>query len=185
MLAAAGMAGQDARMRSHSRIRQAAAAQRQALQDRRLAAAELFGQGQHPALVARTLGVSRQSTTRWHAAWTIGGTGALESKGPSGPPPRLSDQDLERVRQALLQGAVAHGFTGELWTLNRITTVIERLTGVAYHPGWVWAILRQRLGWSVQRPVRRAAERDQAAIQTWVERDWPRIKQTRDDAKPD
>jgi transposase len=132
-------------MRSPSRTSQAAAAQRQAWQDRRLQAAELFAHGQHPAQVARTLGVSRQSASRWHAAWTAGGTSALASKGPSGPPPRLSDHDLERVRQALLDGATAHGFTGDLWTLGRITTVIQRPTGVAYHPGWVWVILRERL----------------------------------------
>ncbi len=88
--------------------------------DRRLQAAELFAHGQHPAQVARTLGVPRQSATRWRTAWTAGGTEALTSKGPSGPPPRLTEQDLERVRQALLEGAAAHGFTGELWTLAQI-----------------------------------------------------------------
>jgi hypothetical protein len=56
--------------------------------------------------------------------------------------------------------------------------VIQRLTGVRYHPAWVWALLRHRLGWSVQRPKRRAAERDQAAIDRWVRDDWPRIKHT-------
>jgi Winged helix-turn helix len=82
------------------------------------------------------------------------------------------------VEQALLKGAGANGFVGELWTLDRIATVVERLTGVRHHPAWVGALLRHRLGWSVQRPVRRAAERDQAAIHRWVKEDWPRIKQT-------
>jgi transposase len=62
--------------------------------------------------------------------------------------------------------------------------VIEQLTGVRRHPAWVWALLRYRLGWSVQRPVRRAAERDQTAIDRWVKDDWPRIKQTPNDAEP-
>jgi transposase len=154
-------------------------------EQRRLAAAGLFARGQRPAEVARQLGVSRQAATRWRAAWTSGGSQALHSKGPSGPAPRLSDQDLERVEQALLQGARAHGFTGDLWTLARIATVIERLTGVGLHPGYVWVVLRERLGWSVQRPRRHAAERDEAAIQRWVATDWPRIRQTPNDAKPD
>jgi transposase len=64
-----------------------------------------------------------------------------------------------------------------LWTLDRIATVIQRLTGVRHHPAWVWALLRHRLGWSVQRPVRRAAERDEQAIARWVAEDWPAIKQ--------
>jgi transposase len=82
------------------------------------------------------------------------------------------------VELALLEGATANGFVGELWTLERIAVVVERLTAVRHHPAHVWALLRHRLGWSVQRPARRAAERDQDAIDQWVARDWPRIKQT-------
>jgi transposase len=88
------------------------------------------------------------------------------------------------VEQALLEGATANGFTGELWTLVRIAMVIERLTGVRYHPAWVWALLHHRLGWSVQRPKRRAAERDQVAIDRWVKECWPAIKQTPNGAEP-
>jgi transposase len=62
--------------------------------------------------------------------------------------------------------------------------VIERLTGVRYHPAWVWAVLHHRLSWSAQRPVRRAAERDQAAIDRWVKDRWPRILQTPNGAEP-
>jgi transposase len=62
--------------------------------------------------------------------------------------------------------------------------VIWRLTGVHHHPAHVWALLRYRLGWTVQRPVRRAAGRDQAAINRWVAEDWPRILQTPNGAEP-
>jgi transposase len=149
---------------------------RQQLHARRLRAAELFAAGVHAAEVARQLGVSRQAASRWHAAWKAGGTNALASRGPTGPTPRLSDAQLVEVEQALRKGAVANGFVGELWTLDRIALVIERLTEVRHHPAWVWALLRYRLGWTVQRPQRRAAERDQAAIDHWVKTDWPRIK---------
>jgi transposase len=152
--------------------------QRQHLQARRLRAAELFAAGIHAAEVARQLGVSRQAASRWHGAWKAGGTNALASRGPTGPTPRLSDAQLVEVEQALRKGAVANGFVGELWTLDRIALVIGRLTGVRHHPAWVWAILRYRLGWTVQRPRRRAAERDQAAVDHWVAADWPRIKKT-------
>jgi transposase len=155
-----------------------AAAERARLLARRLQAAELFARGVRPVQVARILAVSKQSASRWHAAWERGGTVALASKGPTGVRPRLSDADLERIERALRQGAAAHGFTGDLWTLRRIGAVAERLTGVRYHLGHLWAVLHQRLGWSVQRPVRRAAERDEHAVRRWVARDWPRIKQT-------
>jgi transposase len=144
----------------------------------------LFAAGVRQAEVARQLEVSAQAVSVWHARWKHGGTDALRSKGPSGPAPRLSDAQLATVEHALLAGATANGFVGELWTLDRVATVIERLTGVRYHPAWVWAVLRHRLGWTVQRPKRRAVERDQAAIDHWVKERWPRIKETPNGAEP-
>jgi transposase len=164
--------------------RPAAQQERQRLQARRLRAAELFATGVRQAEVARQLGVSRQSVHLWYKRWRVAGPDALRSQGPTGPAPRLSDSQLRQVEQALLKGAGANGFAGELWTLDRIATVIELLTGVRHHPAWVWALLRHRLGWSVQRPVRRAAERDQAAIDRWVKERWPRILQTPNGAEP-
>jgi Winged helix-turn helix len=85
--------------------------------------------GIRQAQVARQLGVSRQSASDWHARWQAGGTDAPLSRGPTGPTPRLSDRQLGQVEQVLLAGATANGFVGELWTLDRITSVIQRLTG--------------------------------------------------------
>ena len=164
--------------------RPAAQRERDRLQTRRLRAAELFAAGVHQAEVARQLDVSAQAVSVWHRRWKASGTDALRSKGPSGPSPRLSEQQLAEVEQVLLKGPTANGFVGELWTLDRITLVIERLTGVRHHPAHVWALLRHRLGWSVQRPARRAAERDQAAIDRWVAERWPQIKQTPNGAEP-
>jgi transposase len=149
-----------------------------------LRAGELFAIGVRQAEIARQLGVSRQAVSLWHARFKAGGTDALRSRGPTGPAPRLSDQQLAGVEQALLEGASANGFTGELWTLERIAIVIQRLTGVRHHPAHVWALLHHRLGWTVQRPRRRAAERDQGAIDRWVAERWPQIKQTPNGAKP-
>ena len=164
--------------------RPAAQQERDRLEARRLRAAELFAAGVRQAEVARQLEVSAQAVSVWHRRWQTRGPDGLRSRGPSGPAPQLTDQQLATVEQALLQGARAYGFVGELWTLDRIATVIERLTGVQHHPAWVWALLRHRLGWSVQRPKRRAAERDQAAIDRWVKDDWPRILQTPNGAEP-
>jgi transposase len=70
---------------------------------------------------------------------------------------------------------MANGFDTDLWTLERVAVVICQLTGVRYHPGHVWVILRHRLGWSLQRPERRASERDEEAIARWLQQEWPRI----------
>ena len=135
-------------------------------------AGELFAAGRSQAEVARQLGVARQNVSRWHAQWRQGGLQALRSAGPTGYAPRLSDQQLHAVDQALRQGARAHGFDTDHWTLARITTVIEQRTGHRDHPGHTWKLLR-RMGWRLQRPARRAVERDEQAIARWVAEDWP------------
>ena len=160
------------------------AEERAALEARRLQAAELFAQGHTQAEVARALGVSRQSAHVWHTRFEQGGVDALRSRGPTGPDPKLSDAQLAKVEQALLAGAMANGFDTDLWTLERVAVVITQLTGVRYHPGHVWVILRRRLGWSLQRPERRASERDEEAIQHGVAHEWPRIKRGRAQHRP-
>jgi transposase len=149
------------------------------MERRRLAAAELFAQGLGAAAVALRLGVSRQSAHRWYRAWRAGGCDALRSRGPIGRRRKLSTAQLGQVEQALLQGAGAHGFASNLWTLDRITEVVWRQTRVRHHPVQVWRILTGRLGWSLQRPRRTASERDQAAIDQWLAEEWPRIKRGR------
>jgi transposase len=146
---------------------------RQAFEHIRMQAGALFTAGHSQAKVARQLGVARQNVSRWHAQWRAGGPDALRSAGPTGSAPRLADQQLHAIDQALREGARAHGFDTDHWTLARITTVIEQLTGVGYHPGHVWKLLRRRLRYRLQRPARRAVERDERAIARWVAEDWP------------
>jgi transposase len=154
-----------------------------AARQRRLQAARLFQQGHSQAEVARRLGVSRQSASRWHARWRQGGRAGLAGPGRWGRPSRLSDRDWRRVERALLQGAQAHGFDTDLWTLPRVAEVIWRTCGVSYHPGHVWWLLR-RHDWSPQRPARRAAERDEQEIARWRAEEWPRIKGGRPSTAP-
>lgn len=104
-----------------------------------------------------------------------GGIEALKAKPHPGPSPRLRPQDKQALEKVLLAGALAAGYPTDLWTLARIAEVIERTFGVKYHPGHVWYILRD-MGWSAQKPERRARERDEEAILGWRKHDWPRIK---------
>ena len=162
--------------RRNQQARQRGAQQRAERQVRRERAAELFAQGCSQAEVARELDVSRQSASRWHAGWQADGSAALRTRGPTGRHPKVPDSALEAIEQALLEGALAHGFATDVWTLDRIAVVIEGLTGVGLSNPSVWRLLRGRLGWSVQRPARQAKERDEEAIQHWVAHEWPRIK---------
>ena len=158
--------------RRKQQARQRGARQRAERQARRERAAELFAQGRSQAEVARELDVSRQSASRWHAGWQAEGTTALRTRGPTGRRPKIADDHLEELEQALLEGALAHGFATDVWTLDRIAVVIQGLTGVALSNPSVWRLLRNRLGWTVQRPQRQAKERDEEAVQHWVQHEW-------------
>lgn len=150
------------------------------LEDRRRRAARLFAAGRlSRAEIARRLGASEVSVHRWYYAWREGGTTALKKAGRAGRKPRLDKADLKALDQVLREGAVAHGFPTELWTLPRIARVIEDITGERYHPGHVWRILRG-LNWTLQRPARKAKERNEAEVQRWVAQEWPRVKKTPD-----
>lgn len=111
-----------------------------ALEQRRFKAARLFAHGTSQAKVARALGVSAQTASRWHARWQQGGARALRAPARQGRPPKLSSVQLRQLERALLKGARGHGFDEELWTLRRVAEVIWRLAGVRYHPGQVWRI---------------------------------------------
>jgi transposase len=148
----------------------------QALEERRMQAADLFDQGVIPAEIARRVGVSHQIVSDWRAAWRRSGRAGLRAAGRAGRLPKLNREQLEQVERALAEGAVANGYLADLWTLPRVAEVIARVTGVTYHPGHVWHLLREQLGWTWQRPARRAVERNEAAVQQWVKQRWPQLK---------
>ena len=122
--------------------------------------------------VADRLGVSRRAVSKWKRP---GGVAAR----PKPPPPRkLTDAQLAQLRGWLLQGPFACGFATDCWTCPRVAGLIGQRLGVWYHPDHLSRLLRG-LGLTPQKPARRAAERDEAAILGWIERDWPRIKKKR------
>lgn len=145
------------------------------LERRRRRAIALLEDGMKPAAVARAVGTSRASVTRWRQAVEAGGQDALRAKPHPGGKPRLTATQQNRLVELLLKGPRQHGYATELWTLARVAEVIATHFGVAYHPSGVWHLLR-RMGWSPQKPERRARERDEAAIARWRREQWPHIK---------
>ena len=145
------------------------------MERRRRKAARLFEKDLSAPEVARRLGVTRQVGYRWKDAWQQGGVAALASKGRAGRKPKLAPTQTEILLEALLKGPAAQGYKTQLWTLPRVAVLIEELTGVRYHPGHVWRLLGA-LGFSCQRPERRAVERDEPAIRQWRRVRWPGIK---------
>jgi len=145
------------------------------LEQRRRQAVALLEQGMKPATVAKAVGTSRASVTRWRQVYEARGQEALESKPHPGGRSRLTVAQRKRLIRLLLQGPRKHGYGTELWTLSRVAEVIAVTFGVEYHPSAVWHILRS-MRWSSQKPERRARERDEQAIEAWRQPEWRRIK---------
>jgi len=148
------------------------------LQVRRQIAGKLLQAGKGVREVARLVGASPSSVSRWKQALEAGGAEALKSKPHPGRPPGLNAAQKKELEQVLLAGPQAAGYSTDLWTLPRIAQVIERLFGVKYHPSHVWYLLR-KMGWSCQKPERRARERDEEAIKRWRKEEWRQIKKAR------
>ena len=146
-----------------------------ALRERRLRAVALLREGMSQAVVAREVGVDRQSVYRWHRTLQGEGRAGLKKAGRAGRRPKLSDEQHEELIVILLDGAEKAGYATGLWTLARVGEVIRSRFGVEYDPSQVWRILRM-LGWSTQRPVGRAIERDEEAIARWKRERWPELK---------
>lgn len=153
------------------------------LRDRRMEAGQLFGQGVKQAEVARQLKVSRQSVSRWYADWKKRGKKGLHGSERLGRPKKLSESELEQVRERLLKGPRANGLDADLWTLARMKKLIEQITGKRYTISGVWYILCH-LGWSAQRPATRASQRNDQVVAAWLKQTWPAVKKTPDKTGP-
>jgi transposase len=145
------------------------------LERRRRRALQLRKRGLTTSAIAEQLGCSHSSVVRWHQAYKRNGLPGLAPKPIPGRPPKLAPRQHPRLVRTLLKGPLAAGYATDLWTLDRIAHVIQRQCRVRYHPAHVWKLLRQ-LGWSSQKPERRALQRNERAIAYWARGVWPHIK---------
>jgi transposase len=141
----------------------------------RLAAAEMIEAGASDREVARRFRVSRMSANRWRRALAAGGKQALASKGAGGAQCKLTAAQVAQLEAVLDAGPASCGYADQCWTLARIADQVWRRFAVAYTLAGI-DVLLHRIGWSVQVPARRAAERDEEHIARWREETWPVIK---------
>jgi transposase len=144
------------------------------LERRRRRAVALVRGGEPRPDVARILGVHPKTLERWLRLDRQGPDG-LASRPLTGHPPRLADAHLPGLEALLAQGAKAHGWHNELWTAARAAKLIERHFGEKFHPEHVRKILKRRLGWTSQKPSRKARERDDKEVSRWLGDEYPRI----------
>ena len=142
---------------------------------KRVKAGRLLLAGKGCAEVALTVGVARQTVYTWKRLLDEGGIDALRAVPERGRPAQLDNEQLAAIRTAILQSPTKHGFGTELWTLKRVGTVIERMHGVRFGQTNVWRILGS-LGFSPQKPEKRAIERNEDAVRSWKRSTWPALK---------
>jgi transposase len=151
------------------------AAERARREQVRLAAADMIEAGASDREVARRFRVSRMSANRWRRDLAGGGRAALASKGAGGAKCKLAPAEVRELEAVLDAGPAACGYADQCWTLARITGQVWERFGVEYTLAGM-DVLLHRLGWSVQVPARRAAERDEGKIAAWREETWPVVK---------
>src|SRR3954470_7734685 len=144
-------------------------------EERRLRAWALKAKGWSQQKIAEALGVTAGAVSQWMRRGREGGEEALKRRPRLGAEPKLTAGQRAQIPVLLAQGAEAFGFRGDVWTAKRVATVIRREFGVRYHPNHVGKLLRAA-GWSVQKPITRATQRNEAAIEAWRTKRWPALK---------
>ena len=145
------------------------------LEGRRLRALALHEAGWKAIRIAEALGVTRGAVSQWLKAAREGGRDALRRHPRLGQQPKLTAEQRAQLPALLAKGAEAYGFRGEVWTTARVAAVIEQEFGVRHHPAHVCRILAA-LHWTVQQPIQRASQRNEAAIATWRAERWPALQ---------
>jgi len=144
---------------------------------RRRRALALLDEGRSLQEVARLIGCHASSVLRWRDARARKGEGAFAVGASPGRPPKLSAARRKKLSRILMKGARANVYRTDLWTTRRIGQIIERELGVSYHRGHVGRLMAA-IGWTCQKPERRAVERDEPAIRQWRDQRFPEVKKT-------
>ena len=143
----------------------------------RLRAVRQVQAGEHPAVVAKALGMTRAAVYAWLAQARQGGLEALRAKPVPGRPPTLSGAQCKRVYELVVGSDPRQlRFPFALWTREMVQELIRREFGVALSLSSVGRLLR-RLGLSPQRPLYRAYQADPDAVARWKAEVYPAIRQ--------
>lgn len=148
---------------------------RKELERRRLRAGDLFERGESQAKIAVKLRVTTAAVCKWYTQWRADKEKGLLSKGPTGANPILDAKKKQLLKKAILSGPAKAGYATDFWTLERIRVLAKKILKVDLGITSVWRAVTG-LGFSVQKPERRARERDEGAISDWKLKTFPRLK---------
>jgi len=146
------------------------------MEERRLTGGRLLKAGKlSQAEIARELGVSRATVSDWAKKVKAAGIRGLRKRIAKGGTSKLTKEQKQRLKRLLDRGALAHGFSTDRWTLQRVYELIQQEFKVSYHPNYLNRLL-ENLGFSPQKPLPNAIEQERELVQAWMEQDFPRLK---------
>src|ERR1700692_593285 len=146
------------------------------LEDMRRRAVMAVQEGQSPEAVGKALGLNRTTIYGWLAQYRHGGWGALKAKPLFGRPPKLNARALQWVYKTVTEkNPLQLKFAFALWTRDMVGKLIKDKFGVVLSANSVGRLLAQ-LGITCQKPLYRAQERDEALVEQWLKKKYPRIK---------
>jgi transposase len=93
-----------------------------------------------------------------------------------GRPRRLTADQANRLKELLSQGATAHGWVNDLWTLRRVREVVLEKLGEHVCTTTLRRALKEQLGWSLQKPVQQLRDHDDEEVERWRKDEFSRIK---------
>jgi transposase len=147
-----------------------------ALQVMRQQAVKAVRNGQSVESVAAAYGLNVRTIFRWMASFVSGGQNALLAKPIPGRPPKLSEQEMRWLANAIKDNSPQqYKFAFGLWTLTLIGALIERQFGHKLSVATVSRIMRV-LGYSAQKPLYRAWQQDPELVRQWETETFPAIR---------
>ena len=148
---------------------------RKELERRRITAGRMFASGTSQYRVAQYFGVSTAATNQWYKAWKKHGKDGLKSKGPPGFSSKLTEKKKKKLKKLILAGPKKSGYLTDFWTIDRIRAVAKKKLGINLGYTRIWTTVIA-LGFSCQKPTRRAKERNENAIADWKQNTFPKLK---------
>ena len=142
----------------------------------RLMAVRRVREGAAPSSVMQNYGLCRTTIYKWLRRARRGGERALRRRRHPGRRPRLTPRQKLQVRRWLNgKDPRQYGFDFGLWTRQIVGALIGQKFGVQLGVTAVGRLLAE-LDITPQKPLRRAYERDPAAIAHWQTTEFPRLR---------
>jgi transposase len=143
---------------------------------RKMAIRRIVEDGAKPSEIAAEYGFCRNYLYPWIKRFKDGGWDALAERIAEGPLPALSEKQRQQVRKWILgKDPRQYGFDFGLWTRRIVAALIEKKFGLTLSLTTVGRLLAS-LDITPQKPLRRAYERDPAAVKFWLEERYPDLK---------